>query len=152
MLILFTIIIQLHCLTSLYIHKNNVHSNRVTTNRGLCLTSNNQFSLENYSQVNLIHPKSPIKINFVFTPNIPANDDISSSIKDLPSSTVILTSLGVRRLDDIVAANPHIMDLDKLSVKLKQNQQDISSDKFLYSHDVGSSCIHKVSKVRHPII
>lgn len=157
MLILMTLVImQLHCLTSLFMHKSSLLSNRFTCNRdfSLGITSINEFSLESYSKTNFIRPYQSVKINFILKSNTSTktnDDDDHDYIGTQQSSTVILTSLGIRQLDDIVTANPRIPDFNKLALKLKQSQQDISSDKFLYSHDVGDNSIKKVSVCKHHV-
>ena len=120
---------------------NSLTIPRIRTIRRIFTASNtiDDFSIENYFKENIINFQQPITISFDTTFSVkPCNNSSTNH------SNVILLSLGLRSVDDIVTANPNIPGWAKFSSKMRASNQDISSDKFLYSHDVGDLHVQKV--------
>ena len=151
---LFVVVLQIECikafssLSNSFLSKTRTHCNheiKMNINNNNNNNNNNRFVLSDYVQSTLLaRSQNTLKSSPIL---IELKDDLIEINK---SSYLVLLDLSVRTYDDLQAYKSPL--IPKLIGKLKASGQDISGDKFLYHHDIGSSdSIVNIAIARIPI-
>jgi leucyl aminopeptidase len=85
-------------------------------------------------------------IDVKFLPTVTAAAECSES-----KSYVFLVDLSVRTLSDLAPALEAFPFWPRLRGKMEASKQSVAQDKFLYTHDIGDTCVWKVAVARIPL-
>eukprot|EP00596_Hydrurales_sp_CCMP1899_P008392 CAMPEP_0119041010 /NCGR_PEP_ID=MMETSP1177-20130426/11093_1 /TAXON_ID=2985 /ORGANISM="Ochromonas sp, Strain CCMP1899" /LENGTH=633 /DNA_ID=CAMNT_0007006619 /DNA_START=8 /DNA_END=1907 /DNA_ORIENTATION=+ len=101
------------------------------------------FTLSEYVTSSLLH-NSPVDPSFITLSA--AQEEYSED-----NSYVLLVDLSVRSIDDITTSFEKYPFWSKFCKKMSASKQSLTTDKFLYTHDVGDTDVCKVSIARIPL-
>jgi hypothetical protein len=101
------------------------------------------FTLSEYVSSSLLH-SNPVDPSFITLSE--AQEEYSED-----NSYVILVDLSVRSIDDVTPYFEKYPFWSKFCKKMSASKQSLTTDKFLYTHDIGDSNVCKVSIARIPL-
>lgn len=101
------------------------------------------FTLSEYVSSSLLH-SNPVDPSFITLSA--AQEEYSED-----NSYIILVDLSVRSIDDVTPYFEKYPFWSKFCKKISASKQSLTTDKFLYTHDIGDSNVCKVSIARIPL-